>query len=256
MRDALNASPRKGTRASRLAIWSAGIAIALILASGLGAALGALPPFGSMGAYALGSLAALVAAVAGITGLVRSGGTAGSASRPATWLAVLAAVGITANNGVVMGGARGAPPIHDISTDTTSPPAFVALLNSRDGAQNPPEYAGAETAAQQRQAFPDLAPLQVSAAPGTVFAAATAVVAAQGWTLVEASEADGRIEATAETRWVRFKDDVVIRIVPDGTGQTVVDVRSKSRIGRGDMGQNAKRVREFLAALRAQLAGG
>jgi uncharacterized protein (DUF1499 family) len=49
---------------------------------------------------------------------------------------------------------------------------------------------------------------------------------------------------------------VVIRIVTLPDGQTQVDVRSKSRVGRGDMGQNARRVREFLAALRGQLAAG
>ena len=78
-------------------------------------------------------------------------------------------------------------------------------------------------------------------------------VAEKGWTLVDANEAEGRIEATAETGWVRFKDDVVIRIQP-GRDQTRVDVRSKSRVGRGDMGANARRVRDYLSSLQARLS--
>ncbi|WP_404326388.1 hypothetical protein [Aerophototrophica crusticola] len=56
------------------------------------------------------------------------------------------------------GQARSVPPIHDISTDTQDPPSFVAVLPLRAGAANPPDYAGPETAAQQQQAYPDLAP--------------------------------------------------------------------------------------------------
>ena len=65
-----------------------------------------------------------------------------------------------------------------------------------------------------------------------------------------AADEQGRIEATASTPYVGFKDDVVIRIQAAGDG-SLVDVRSKSRIGKGDMGVNAARVREFSALLLA-----
>jgi uncharacterized protein (DUF1499 family) len=63
--------------------------------------------------------------------------------------------------------------------------------------------------------------------------------------------AEGRIEATARTGWIGFRDDVVIRVTAGGE-EALVDVRSKSRVGRGDAGMNARRIREF----RAQLTGG
>ncbi|MEQ1801369.1 MAG: DUF1499 domain-containing protein [Gammaproteobacteria bacterium] len=254
MKDALQAPPRKGSRLSRIGIWTALIGVVLAALSGLGARAGFLSPFQSMGAYALGSLLLLVALVTAGFGLLRSGGTAGSASAPAAWLALLAGLAVTANNGMVMGQARGAPGIHDITTDTDNPPAFVAVVPLREGdAQNPPEYSGPEAAAAQKQAYPDLQPLLFNQPANVVFAAAREVVAEKGWALVDASEAEGRIEATAETGWVRFKDDVVIRIQP-GRDQTRVDVRSKSRVGRGDMGANARRVRDFLSSLQARLA--
>jgi len=42
----------------------------------------------------------------------------------------------------------------------------------------------------------------------------------------------------------------VVRIAADGTGSRV-DVRSLSRIGKSDVGANAKRVREYLAKVKA-----
>jgi uncharacterized protein (DUF1499 family) len=71
-----------------------------------------------------------------------------------------------------------------------------------------------------------------------------------GWRIVAAVPAEGRLEATATTPVLRFKDDVVVRVVPALNGSRV-DIRSVSRFGRGDMGANAKRVRAFLAALTA-----
>ena len=254
MKDALQSIPRKGSRLSNIGIWTALIGVALAALSGLGARTGILSPFASMGAYAGGSLLLLIALITAALGLIRSSGTGGTPSRPATWLALLAGLAVTANNGLVMGQAGGAPPIHDITTDTDNPPAFVAILPLRRiDARNPPEYAGPETAAAQKQAFPDLQPLQVALPANVVFAAAKDVVTEKGWTLVDASEVEGRIEATAETPWVHFKDDVVIRILP-GRDQTRVDVRSKSRVGRGDMGANARRVRDYLATLQSRLA--
>jgi uncharacterized protein (DUF1499 family) len=254
MKDALQLTPRKGSRLCAIGIWTAGIGILLAIASGFGARAGLLSPFASMGAYALGSLLLFMAAITAGLGLIRSGGLRGASSRPAAWLALLAGLAVTANNGFVMANARGAPAIHDISTDTETPPAFVAIIPLRQAeAANPSEYAGAETAAEQRRAFPDLKPLRVDQPVAVVFAKAREVIADKGWTLVAASEAEGRIEATAETGWVRFKDDVVIRIQPDGSG-TRIDMRSKSRVGRGDMGVNARRVRNYLDALQARLA--
>jgi uncharacterized protein (DUF1499 family) len=75
-----------------------------------------------------------------------------------------------------------------------------------------------------------------------------------GWELVDAAASEGRIEATASTSYLGFKDDVVIRI-ETVNGGTAVDIRSKSRMGKGDMGANAKRVRAFSKNLLATTGG-
>lgn len=143
---------------------------------------------------------------------------------------------------------RAVPAIHDISTDLADAPAFVAVVPLRAGAANPPTYGGAEVASEQRRAYPDIRPLDLAVPPSEAFARALAAAHETGWDIVAADGAAGRIEATATTPWFGFKDDVVVRIVPTATGSRV-DVRSLSRVGKSDLGTNARRVRAYLAKL-------
>ena len=110
-------------------------------------------------------------------------------------------------------------------------------------------YGGPAIAAQQKKAYPDLKPAVLGVPPAQAFDRAVDAAKKQGWEIVAAVPAAGRIEATDTTRWFGFKDDVVIRVRPEGAGSRV-DVRSVSRVGRGDVGTNARRIRGFLDALR------
>ena len=136
--------------------------------------------------------------------------------------------------------------IHDITTDTENPPQFVALHALRLTTFNGPEYAGEKVARIQKAAYPDIQPRIVDAAPELAFDRALAAARAMRWQIVASERDEGRIEATATTRWLRFKDDVVIRVTANAGGSRI-DVRSKSRIGRSDFGANAKRLREFFS---------
>lgn len=144
--------------------------------------------------------------------------------------------------------ARSVPPIHDISTDTTEPPAFVALLPVRLEAPNGAEYAGEDIARQQREAYPEIQPLRLELAPVQAFEQALAAARDMGWEIADADRGDGRIEATDTTFWYGFKDDVVIRVRADGSGSRI-DVRSMSRLGGSDVGANAERIRRYLARI-------
>jgi uncharacterized protein (DUF1499 family) len=140
------------------------------------------------------------------------------------------------------------PPIHDITTDTQEPPEYVAVLPLRVTVPNTTEYGGEKIASQQRAAYPDLQPLVLNVPPHEAFDRAHATVREMGWELVAADATAGRIEATDTTFWFGFKDDVVIRVRP-ADGGSRVDVRSLSRVGVGDAGTNAKRIRAYLDAL-------
>ena len=140
------------------------------------------------------------------------------------------------------------PFIHDLTTDLDNPPPFVAVLPLRAGAPNPAEYGGLEVAEQQRQGYPDLAPLFLQAPLPRVFEQALAAARTMGWEIVAAEAGEGRIEATATTFWFGFKDDVVVRVLPTGSGSRI-DVRSVSRVGRSDVGANAARIAAYLASI-------
>lgn len=144
--------------------------------------------------------------------------------------------------------ARSVPPIHDITTDTENPPRFQEILPLRAEAPNPAEYGGPEVAAQQERAYPDIQPLTLPDGPRAAFQRALSAAREMGWEIVAADSLAGRIEATATTTWFGFKDDVVVRVTPRDGGSRI-DVRSVSRVGRSDVGTNARRIREYLAHL-------
>ena len=144
--------------------------------------------------------------------------------------------------------ARALPPIHDITTDTGRPPQFVAILPLRAGAPNPAAYGGVDVARAQVGAYPDLRTRRMDATRADAFNRALQVARDLGWEIVAADAAAGRIEATDTTFWFGFKDDVVVRVEADGAGSRI-DVRSVSRVGVGDVGANARRIRAYLQAL-------
>jgi uncharacterized protein (DUF1499 family) len=143
--------------------------------------------------------------------------------------------------------AQRVPMIHDITTDTANPPAFVAIAALRAEAPNGVDYA--TDPAEQLKAYVDITTYQSALSPGELFDKALAAAQAQGWEIVASSREEGRIEATDTTLWFGFKDDVVIRIVVGEAGGSKLDIRSMSRVGKSDLGKNADRIRAFLAAL-------
>ena len=167
------------------------------------------------------------------------------------WVPILAlciALATVAPPMILLSHAKQVPPIHDITTDVADPPAFEALREVRAAAPNGVAYQGAEVAKQQQQAYADIKPLVLAKPPREAMQRALDAARSMGWEVVASDTAAGRLEATATTRWFGFKDDVVVRIRPEGTGSRV-DVRSMSRVGKSDLGANAARVREFLAKL-------
>jgi uncharacterized protein (DUF1499 family) len=143
-----------------------------------------------------------------------------------------------------------APAISDITTDTADPPRFEAIGRVRPADANPIVYPGAAAAQKQRTAYPDIAPLQTAAAPDEAYAAALDVLNGRKWRVIDArtpqaGRRDGRIEAVARTPIMGFRDDVVVRVRPSGSGARV-DIRSASRYGTRDFGSNARRIRSLL----------
>jgi Protein of unknown function (DUF1499) len=194
---------------------------------------------------------ALAGAALSVAGLVITGGKPGR-----TLVAAIVGIAVGATAAYVPWSwkqtADALPYIHDISTDTANPPEFVAAAKLRKPGDHPVTYDGKDVADLQRKAYPDLVTL-ITRAPGEkVFEAAKVAIVSMGMKLSDADPAQGRIEATQTSLLYGFTDDIVVRIAT-GTDGTKVDVRSKSRVGRSDLGQNAKRIRTFLQKLQANL---
>lgn len=135
--------------------------------------------------------------------------------------------------------------INDITTDLDDPPVFSAVIPLRPAGSNPIEYGGPAVAARQREAYPDIAPIISSLTRDAAFQHAFETAESLGWEIVSGDLQAGIIEAIDTTRFFRFKDDVVIRI-RENSGGTRIDLRSRSRVGRSDLGKNANRIRDFV----------
>ena len=192
--------------------------------------------------YSTYTAIALTVVSAGTFWFVRKSGFSAKAFTIVTFLLMGSAVATAL---YWQGQARSVPPIHDITTDLDNPPAFSAIIRLRSDAPNPPEYAGDETAQAQREAYPDIQPLILEADVQSVMDEAVELILDRSWEIVAINRIEQRIEATEKLAWFGFKDDVVLRFTQTDEG-TRVDMRSKSRIGRSDVGVNAKRIDRFL----------
>jgi hypothetical protein len=223
----------------RVALALAVLALALLAGSGLGVRAGLWPfrvGFGMFGgALLVGLAAAGAAAIALAIPRLRAG------SVPVLIAALVLGAASAALPLEHVRRVKTLPYINDITTDTETPPQFAARVPKG-------EYA-AHFSELQRIGYPELRPLELGVPPAQAFARALAAARAMGWEIVAADEKSGRIEAVATTRWFGFKDDIAVRVAPAGAGSRI-DMRSKSRVGRSDLGANAKRIQDFLTAVK------
>jgi uncharacterized protein (DUF1499 family) len=218
------------------------VAAVLVLLAGPSISFNLLSWKTGLGLFALAALLAGIGGLVSVVALLRR--------RGGRVVIVAAVAGIAAFavllSGVVSG--RSVPPINDITTDPANPPQFIAITVAMRGADAGPLAYDPAFAAQQAAAYPDVRPLQVALPPAEAFPRLLAAAEAMDWAIVSSDPAAGRIEATATLPWWGFKDDIVVVTSPDGSG-TRVDVRSKSRVGRSDLGVNAERIQEYLGKI-------
>lgn len=202
------------------------------------------PIFGFQWLFGLGLLEGLVGLVLGLIALRTTRASSGLRGRGHALVGIvcgLVALGVLAAAAVPSGNL---PPINDITTDLADPPAFVSDPAERDRDMSYP----AEFIEQARAAYPDLAPKAVDAEPSRALELAVATARELGWEVVHVDDAAGTVLARETTSIFKFVDDVVIRVRSGAEGGAILDLRSKSRDGRGDLGANAARIRRFLDA--------
>jgi uncharacterized protein (DUF1499 family) len=210
--------------------------------------LGVLEPFVGFRIFLLGALSGLLALLLGLIGLYLTRASAYREGRGRALLGSVLGALVVGATLASAGPGLGVPPINDITTNPDDPPAFAAALEDPGNQGRDMSYPGADFAAQQRAGYPDLAPIAVSMPPSEVLARVGTLFEANGWRVSRSDPASGTVEGTDTSKIFRFVDDIVVRVRAQGDG-SLVDVRSKSRVGRGDVGANAARIRKLRDAL-------
>ena len=164
-------------------------------------------------------------------------------ARNAMLLCLIPIIGI----GSVMVNGRDVPQIHNISTDVSDPPQFYKIKEIRTDQDNPLEYDSAVLAEVQQAAYPNVKTLLVNTNRNEALDRATRIAEKLGWNIVNTNSELAIIEASYTSRLWGFVDDIVIRVRGNqADNQTTIDLRSVSRVGRSDMGANAKRIEAFI----------
>jgi uncharacterized protein (DUF1499 family) len=241
--------PKPGKSVSS-AVVALGLGAPLVAVAGaLIANRGIASPFTGFLIFASAIPLSLLAVVLSLGAFFRArGGRNRAAKLKAFGGLTLAALTLAAVAGLASPGAN-YPRINDITTDTADPPDFVANLKLQRRLGASMAYP-AEFGPIQRQAYPTISTRTAEVPPDQAFKRLReALESLPNVRVTYASVKEGRIEAIAVSRVFRFVDDVVVRIRPDPVGSRI-DVRSRSRDGKGDMGVNAQRIETILAALR------
>ena len=235
------------TRPSRTASVAAGFGIAgpAVTLVGIGVSQAGAPAMAGFSLFQLGILFGLLALIFGLVGLFLTRGGTGGRARALTGLGLgslmLLFVVVSASPGA------NAPPINDITTNLDDPPGFAPAPAGHRNSARDMGYP-ADWKPLVREAYPDLVPIRMAVSPRQAYEIALAEAAALDW---EITRRDGtRFEAESTTAVFRFVDDVSVRVTTDASGRAVIDLRSKSRDGRGDLGANAARIRAFSAGVR------
>ena len=205
--------------------------------------------------WAVGLLIGLICFVGGVVAVIAVVRRNRTAERMPVFVGTALAALMVVFLGAQVAGARGVPPIHDITTDMADPPQFDAAVKLRGEGQdiNTLRYDAEKLPPLQQGAYPKVVPIDVAAPAAPAFDAAVLALGGLGLEVVNADRDALRIEAVATTFWFGFKDDVVVRIRPTAAGSRI-DVRSVSRVGVGDNGVNAARIVKILDAIKAKTA--
>jgi uncharacterized protein (DUF1499 family) len=237
------------TPPSQLAIWACRIAVFSLAVAVLAIVieradlLESAPVLVTFAAALLMSALAVLLALASFISLWNYGG----AGFLQALVAVLIGAVLLAYPGYLAYKGHKLPAVTDVTTDPADPPRFEVVARLRPADRN--GYPGVAVAALQKEAWPDIEPLDVSVSPAVAYDGTMTVLNKRKWRIVDtrapAPGRDGHIEAIARTPIMGFRDDVTIRIRPTREGARI-DVRSASRQGSVDFGANAERVIALL----------
>lgn len=242
-------------RVSKLATVSmafVGVSLPALALGAFGAHFEILPTFAGFGIFFLGIFLGILAFITGGIGLIHTRKGKGMLGRHlAAGAFVIGGAILVSAVGLAVPSGEYAPPINDITTSPTDPPLFEFAGQAGSNRGQDMNYPAAFAALQQ-EAYPDIQPMEISSPAADTFALVLSAADKLQWVVTANNETTLTLEATDTTSFFHFVDDVIVRVRPSEMSPettSTVDIRSRSRMGQGDMGANAARIRNFRDAL-------
>ncbi|MGH8013097.1 MAG: DUF1499 domain-containing protein [Candidatus Binataceae bacterium] len=266
-----------------LAYFDALIAIVLVAVGILGAHFGALAPLFGFQLYLLGFFIAILGLIVSIIALLATGlSPKRRRGLPRAIFAVIVCLIIVVPTVGIIVNKHKYPPINDITTDTQKAPEFVHAQQLPGNLHRNMIYDAAKYAAVQIKGYGPVEPLKINE-PSNVTFQKVDIIAGEvpHWRLTYTNPKTRTIEGVATSNLFRFKDDFVIQVrpadaiagakptvvstagptadagaaaAPEGAA-SLVEMRSKSRVGIGDLGVNYNRIQSFFRILKVHLHG-
>jgi hypothetical protein len=233
---------------ARAASWLGKFAPSCALAGLLGIHIGAVPPIGGYLIFMIGLLCSPLALGFGAKAYFATRDDKDGPGRRGAWFGLASGMLMLSAAIVGAGPGRDKPPINDITTNLEDPPQFASP-------QQVPDYAGRDMSYPPefveivRAGYPYLESIELSDTAPVAYDKAIATAEYLGWEVVFRDEENLRFDAREESSVFKFVDDVTVRVRASQAGATI-DVRSKSRVGRGDIGANAARIMAFTRAVK------
>ncbi len=227
------------------------ITLILVFASFLSLVLGVslanreiIPATTGLGLFALAGLIGMIAAVFAVIVLFKQQYVIGM-------IGIMGLMPLIIVAAILMAGLE-FPAINDVSTNLADIPQFTHAQTLPANANRDMAFP-VEFIPHIEKSYSDLTTLEHTLETETIFLRLKGSLSQilPRTEITHFDQAQGIIEGVTITRTFRWRDDFVIHIRPNGSGGTLVDMRSKSRDGRSDFGANAKRIQTVFDALKA-----
>jgi uncharacterized protein (DUF1499 family) len=235
-----------------LAFFDGMLAVTLVAVGLIGAHFYLTPPFFGFQLFAFGFLLSLLGFVLGIIGLLMTRTGPRRAARPRAVIGTLLSLAVALPVFAVIMAHFKYPPINDITTDFANPPEYVHAAELTPNQGRDMKYNRDKYMAAQQKGYPPLAPGSVAAEPTAVFDRVKTLVASMpDWQITYVDSKTKTLEGVSTSQLFHFQDDFVIQVRPGPNGTSLVEMRSKSRDGVGDLGVNYNRIVMFLGRLQS-----
>ncbi len=239
-----------------LSFFEALLAVSLVGAGIVAAHFRYAPPFFGFQLFVFGFLLGILAFIFGVIGIFATRNPMRAPARPRAVVGTILGLFVMLPVLAIVLRTSKYPAINDITTDTENPPEFVHAVELGPNHGRDLKYDKAKYAERQKRGYGAVEPLKMPETPGDAFTIVQKKASEMpGWEITSVDPATRTIEGVATSSLFHFQDDFVIQVRPGEGGGSLLEMRSKSRDGVGDLGANYLRIEKFFASVTPNSAG-